>query len=43
MSPFNDEALKKQKAEKEKEFNAAVADQVAFNKAVNAAMSEEVN
>lgn len=43
MSPFNDEALKKQKAEKEAEFNAAVADQVAFNRAVNAAMSEEVN
>lgn len=43
MSPFNDEALKKQKAEKEAEFNAAVADQVAFNRAVNAAMSEEDN
>lgn len=43
MAPFNDEALKKQKAEKDAEFNEAVKNQVAFNKAVDAAMSEEVN
>lgn len=43
MAPFNDEALKKQKAEKESAFNEAVAEQAAFNKAVNAAMGEEVN
>lgn len=43
MAPFNDDALKKQKAEKDAEFNEAVKNQVAFNKAVNAAMSEEVN
>lgn len=43
MAPFNNEALNKQKAKKEAEFNTAVANQVAFNKAVNAAMSEEDN
>lgn len=43
MAPFNDAALKKQKEEKDAEFNAKVADQVAFTKAVNAAMGEEVN
>lgn len=40
MSPYNDEIAKKQKAEKEAEFNKAVTEQVAFNKAVNEAMKE---
>lgn len=40
LSPFNDEIAKKAKEDKDREFNAAVAEQAAFNKAVNAAMAE---
>lgn len=40
LSPYNDEIKKKAKDEKDAEFNAAVAEQVAFNKAVNAAMEQ---
>lgn len=41
MSPFNDSIAKRQKDEETAKFNAAVAEQAAFNKAVNAAMGEE--
>ena len=40
LSPFNDEIKKKQESEKAAEFDKAVSEQVAFNKAVNAKMSE---
>lgn len=38
MSPYNDSIAKRQKEEDEKLFNSRVNEQVAFNKAVNAAM-----
>lgn len=41
MSPYNDSIAKRQKDEVTEKFNAAVAEQAAFNKAVNAAMGEE--
>lgn len=41
MAPYNDSIAKRQKEEDTAKFNAAVADQVAFNKAVNAAMGKE--
>lgn len=40
MTPYNDELKKKYKAEEDEKFNAAVANQVAFNRAVNAAMEQ---
>lgn len=43
MSPYNDSIKKRQKEEETEKFNAAVAEQAAFNKAVNAAMGEENN
>lgn len=43
MSPYNDSIAKRQKEEETEKFNTAVAEQVAFNKAVNAAMEEENN
>ena len=42
LAPYNDEIAKKQKDEKDAAFNAAVKEQVAFNKAVNAAMEQGV-
>lgn len=42
LSPFNDEMKKRHEDEKTAEFNKAVDDTVAFNKAVNAKMSEGV-
>lgn len=42
LSPFNEEIKKKQEAERAAEFDKAVNEQAAFNKAVNAKMSEGV-
>lgn len=41
MSPYNDSIAKRKKDEETANFNAAVAEQVAFNKAVDAAMGKE--
>lgn len=41
MAPYNDSIAKRQKDEETSKFNAAVAEQVAFNKAVDAAMGKE--
>lgn len=41
MAPYNDNIAKRQKEEYNTKFNAAVAEQVAFNKAVDAAMGKE--
>lgn len=43
MSPYNNELKKKQEAERKAEFDKSVSETVAFNKAVNAAMSEGSN
>lgn len=41
MAPYNDSIAKRQKDDETANFNAAVAEQVAFNKAVDAAMGKE--
>lgn len=41
MAPYNDSIAKRQKDEDTAKFNAAVAEQVAFNKAVDKAMGKE--